>query len=405
MQARVLALFAAGLFLLHPVQTESVSYIASRSETLSVFFVLAAFVVFLYRNTGDAFDPANPRDSGAVCRGRACPRSTPPSFPLCSCSPITIGILNSPFGDLAKLEAIRSHRGRDRVCVAQHPAHSARQPDARASRCGASTGINIFSPNAASSGTTSVCSFFPSAKIWIRISPYLAEHHGAWRDHSAWLDCSPSACWRGFTGAAFPIASYGWFVVSDSAGAHFVFRADSRSHGRTPHVSAVHRAAVRSRVEFLRRWKTSQERLDWHRWPWCWPPKATLTYQRNLLWGNADRHLERHRCKVSPKTTGRASNWRSPNTRPAAAPMPWTVSRRAAALNAPRYDLLLDWALAYDCAGNSQQAVAKLEEAARAPAERARLFADRHGIRQNRQISRGVGRAADRPSEWNPSLP
>src|SRR5580704_6343728 len=47
--ARILSLFAAGLFLLHPLQTESVSYVASRSETLSVFFVLAAFVVFLYR--------------------------------------------------------------------------------------------------------------------------------------------------------------------------------------------------------------------------------------------------------------------------------------------------------------------------------------------------------------------
>lgn len=44
----VTALFAAGLFLLHPIATESVSYIASRSETLSVCFFLAAFVVFLY---------------------------------------------------------------------------------------------------------------------------------------------------------------------------------------------------------------------------------------------------------------------------------------------------------------------------------------------------------------------
>src|SRR5262249_12172050 len=45
----ILACFAGGLFLLHPLQTESVSYIASRSETLSVFFVLAAYVVFVYR--------------------------------------------------------------------------------------------------------------------------------------------------------------------------------------------------------------------------------------------------------------------------------------------------------------------------------------------------------------------
>ena len=43
------ALFAAGLFLVHPIQTEAVSYIASRSETLSVLLFLAAFNVFLYR--------------------------------------------------------------------------------------------------------------------------------------------------------------------------------------------------------------------------------------------------------------------------------------------------------------------------------------------------------------------
>jgi protein O-mannosyl-transferase len=41
--------FGAAVFLFHPLQTESVSYIASRSETLSVFFVYSAFAVFLYR--------------------------------------------------------------------------------------------------------------------------------------------------------------------------------------------------------------------------------------------------------------------------------------------------------------------------------------------------------------------
>ena len=41
--------FAAGLFLLHPVQTESVAYVTSRSETMSIFFFLAALVLFLYR--------------------------------------------------------------------------------------------------------------------------------------------------------------------------------------------------------------------------------------------------------------------------------------------------------------------------------------------------------------------
>ncbi|HYO84451.1 MAG TPA: hypothetical protein VES20_23820 [Bryobacteraceae bacterium] len=46
-----LAGFAGALFLLHPVLTESVAYITSRSETMSVFFFLAAFAVFLTRPT------------------------------------------------------------------------------------------------------------------------------------------------------------------------------------------------------------------------------------------------------------------------------------------------------------------------------------------------------------------
>jgi protein O-mannosyl-transferase len=46
----LLAAFAAGLFLLHPVNTESVAYVASRSETLSVMFLLAAVALFLYRS-------------------------------------------------------------------------------------------------------------------------------------------------------------------------------------------------------------------------------------------------------------------------------------------------------------------------------------------------------------------
>jgi len=47
----LLAAFAAAVFLLHPIQTESVAYIAGRSESLSVFFFLAAFAVFIYRRS------------------------------------------------------------------------------------------------------------------------------------------------------------------------------------------------------------------------------------------------------------------------------------------------------------------------------------------------------------------
>ena len=46
-----LAAFAGGLFLLHPVQTEAVAYIAGRSDDLSGVFFFGAFALFLYRRS------------------------------------------------------------------------------------------------------------------------------------------------------------------------------------------------------------------------------------------------------------------------------------------------------------------------------------------------------------------
>jgi Tfp pilus assembly protein PilF len=47
---QALAIFAGALFLLHPLQTESVAYVASRSEVLSVLFYYSALTVFIYSN-------------------------------------------------------------------------------------------------------------------------------------------------------------------------------------------------------------------------------------------------------------------------------------------------------------------------------------------------------------------
>ena len=46
----ILAVFSGALFLLHPLQTESVAYVASRSEVLSVLFCFSAFALFLYKS-------------------------------------------------------------------------------------------------------------------------------------------------------------------------------------------------------------------------------------------------------------------------------------------------------------------------------------------------------------------
>jgi tetratricopeptide (TPR) repeat protein len=46
----ILSMFAAALFLLHPVQTEAVSYITGRSDVLSSLLLLAALFAFVYRH-------------------------------------------------------------------------------------------------------------------------------------------------------------------------------------------------------------------------------------------------------------------------------------------------------------------------------------------------------------------
>jgi protein O-mannosyl-transferase len=49
LRARVASMIGALVFAIHPLQTESVSYVAGRSESLAALFLLLAYVVFLYR--------------------------------------------------------------------------------------------------------------------------------------------------------------------------------------------------------------------------------------------------------------------------------------------------------------------------------------------------------------------
>ncbi len=46
-RSRSFAMLAAGFFLVHPVQTESVTYVSSRSELLSTFFYIGAVLIFI----------------------------------------------------------------------------------------------------------------------------------------------------------------------------------------------------------------------------------------------------------------------------------------------------------------------------------------------------------------------
>ena len=71
-------------FPVDPIQTEAVAYIAGRSETLSVFFFLSAFAVFLFRK-----DRRSPGKSPPRCYCCSAPRWPPRNTrrfrPRCCC--------------------------------------------------------------------------------------------------------------------------------------------------------------------------------------------------------------------------------------------------------------------------------------------------------------------------------
>jgi len=91
--------------------------------------------------------------------------------------------------------------------------------------------------------------------------------------------------------------------------------------------------------------------------------ESGLTYQRNVLWGSAvgiwkdtvakspEKYRPRFQLAYAEYQAGSCSD---------------AVEQyaKAATLVEPRHDLLLDWGLAYDCAGNPQQAIAKLQQSA-----------------------------------------
>jgi tetratricopeptide (TPR) repeat protein len=58
-RVELFSLFAGAVYLVHPLQTESVAYVASRSEVLSVMFAYASIAVFLYRPSGAISFPAS----------------------------------------------------------------------------------------------------------------------------------------------------------------------------------------------------------------------------------------------------------------------------------------------------------------------------------------------------------
>ena len=358
-RSRILALFAAGVFLLHPVQTESVSYVASRSETLSVFFVLAALVVFLYRSGPTV---SIPRIVALLALFAAAALSKEHTAILPALFLLTDYYWNFEFSP-----AVIWRNWKLYVPIAAG-AGLAIANILRILRGNQTAGFQM-------QGLTWYQYFFTECRvIWDYIRLYLFPagqnldpdvdisrtilSHGAVIGLAGLLAASILA-W--IYRRRFPIASYGWFVF-------IILLAPTSSFAPIRDPMAERRlylpfiGLLLITVEFLRRWKPSRNTFI-AALALVLVIEGAFTYQRNLLWGS-EVGIWKDTVSKSPRKMRPRFQLALADFHAGACADAVDEYQRTAALEPPTWDLDLDWALAYDCAGNSRQAIAKFQEAA-----------------------------------------
>ncbi len=355
----VLAIFAAGLFLLHPLQTESVSYVASRSETLSVFFVLATLVVFLYRES-------NAVGFGTTVAVLALFGAAVLTKEHTAVLPVLLLLTDYYWNPGFSLAGIRRNW---RLYI----------PLAVAGALGIALVARVLSA-APTAGFgvkefTWYQYFFTECRvIWDYLSTFLLPIgqnldpdfpiSRSITDHGAiiailGLLAVTIAAW--VYRRRFPLASYGWFVflILIAPTSSFVPIKDPYAERRLylPFIGLLFIT-----VEFLRRWKISKNALI-AALSLVLLAEAAATYQRNQVWSTA--------IDMWSDTVAKSPNKRRPRFQLAMAyfqaghyPEAIEHLEKAAQLEPPNFDLLVDWALAYDGVGKPADAIAKLRQAA-----------------------------------------
>jgi len=357
-QQEILSVFAAGLFLFHPIQTESVSYVASRSETLSVFFVLAAYVVFVYRKSVAV-------GFGTTLMVLSLFIAALLSKEHSAVLPVVLLLTDYYWNPGFSLVGIRRNwklyvpvgvgGAIGLAFVFRIVTHSA------------SAGFNLRD-------FTWYQYFFTECRvIWDYLRMFLLPfgqnidydvpvshsvlEHGAILGLIGLIAVSVLA-W--IYRRSFPLASFGWFLllVLLAPTSSFVPIKDPMAERRLylPFIGLLFIT-----VEFLRRWKTGRTTLV-TALGLVLLAEAALSYQRNQLWGSTvdmwKDSASKSPSKVRPRFQLAYAYYQQQHCGEAVAEF-----AKAAQIEAPKYDLLLDWALAYDCAGNPQEAVAKLQQA------------------------------------------
>ena len=266
------------------MQTESVSYVASRSETLSVFFVLAAFAVYLYRQTAVV---SIPRILALLALFAAAALSKEHTVVLPA-----LFILTDYYWRFEFSPSVIWRNWKLYVPIAAGAA-LALMDILRILRGNQTAGFQIQGLDLVSIllhrvprdlGLHSSVRCCRSARTWTPISRSreASWSHGAIFGLAGLLAVSVLA-W--IYRRRFPIASYGWFVF-------LILLAPTSSFAPIRDPMAERRmylpfiGLLFITVEFLRRWKASRNALIGSL-ALVLVVEGALTYQRNLLWGSA----------------------------------------------------------------------------------------------------------------------
>jgi tetratricopeptide (TPR) repeat protein len=349
----VLSVIAGGLFLLHPLQTESVAYVASRSEVLSVLFYFSAFAVFLYRRT----------DSITILRAAAV---LVLFFAAVSTKEhtLTLGVLLLLTDYYWGLGGIRKNGllyGMLTVAGAFGAFVVWREL-----RDAPTAGFSVAAFSPASYFFTQCRVIWTYVRLFFlpfgqNVDPDVAVSHSLLDQGAIFglvaLMALVAAAW--IYRKRWPLAAFGVFMF-------LLLLAPTSSFIPILDVSAERRmylpflGLVLVCLEFLRRLRVSQA---------AWAGAAilaicsVLTYQRSAVWANPVA-LWRDAANKSPR------KWR-PHFQLASAlyessmcPEAAQAFEAASKLERPSFDLLLDWGLALDCAGNWQDALVRLQQSA-----------------------------------------
>lgn len=358
-KTEALAAFAGGVFLLHPVQTESVAYVASRSEALSVMFFYAAFALFLYRRSSAISWTGA---VGILLLFGAAASTKEHAAVLPALLLLTDYYWNPGFS----FQGIRRN-WRLYALIAAGAAIALRFV-LIVLRASDTAGLNV-------SQFTWYEYFFTQCRvIWLYIRLFFLPY-GLNLDHDVPISHTvfQHGAIVGLVALAIAIAAAVWYrrrypLASYGLLAFLLLLAPTSSVMPILDPSAEHRlylpfiGLLLVPLEFLRRWNVSRQALA-ATLGGVLAISVWLTYQRSQVW-TSDMALWTDAVSKSPQKArpqfqlGYAYFVRGQCK---AAVQHYEIAGR---IETPKYGLLVDWALAEDCAGNWQAAIDKLRLAA-----------------------------------------